>query len=115
MGAADAVRRVAAKGGFGDDNRRTEALVVTIDGMIWTGYSSGLVVQWDGNGNRIQDFLYHSFAVQCFCTYGMQIWVGYASGIVQVLDLKGNLIGGWVAHSCPIVKLTVGVGYVFAL
>ncbi|KAK2402457.1 Endonuclease/exonuclease/phosphatase family protein [Trifolium repens] len=115
MGAADAVRRVAAKGGFGDDNRRTEALVVTIDGMIWTGYSSGLVVQWDGNGNRIQDFLYHSFAVQCFCTYGMQIWVGYASGIVQVLDLKGNLIGGWVAHSCPIVKLTVGVGYVFTL
>jgi hypothetical protein len=45
----------------------------------------------------------------------MQIWVGYASGVVQVLDLKGNLIGGWVAHSCPIVKLTVGVGYVFTL
>lgn len=115
MGAADAVRRVAAKGAFGDENRRTEALVVTIDGMIWTGYSSGLLVQWDGNGNRIQDFIYHPFAVQCFCTYGMQIWVGYASGIVQVLDLKGNLIGGWVAHSCPIVKMTVGVGYVFTL
>ncbi|KAI5394800.1 type II inositol polyphosphate 5-phosphatase 15 isoform X1 [Lathyrus oleraceus] len=115
MGAADVVRRVATKGGFGDDNRGTEALVVTIDGMIWTGYSSGLLVQWDGNGNRIQDFLYHSFAVQCFCTYGMQIWVGYASGIVHVLDLKGNLVGGWVAHSCPIVKMTVGVGYVFSL
>ncbi|XP_073223082.1 type II inositol polyphosphate 5-phosphatase 15 [Cicer arietinum] len=115
MGAADAVRRVAAKGGFGDDNRKTEALVVTIDGMIWTGYSSGLLVQWDGNGNRIQDFLYHSFAVQCFCTFGMQIWVGYATGIIQVLDLKGNLIGGWVAHSCSIVKMTVGAGYVFTL
>jgi len=115
MGAADAVRRVAAKGAFGDENRRTEALVVTIDGMIWTGYSSGLLVQWDGNGNRIQDFIYHPFAVQCFCTYGMQIWVGYVSGIVQVLDLKGYLIGGWVAHSCPIVKMTVGVGYVFTL
>ncbi|RDY05478.1 Type II inositol polyphosphate 5-phosphatase 15, partial [Mucuna pruriens] len=115
MGAADAVRRVAAKGGFGDDNRRTEALVVTIDGMIWTGCTSGLLVQWDGNGNRIQDFLYHSSAVQCFCTFGMQIWVGYVTGTVQVLDLKGNLIGGWVAHSSPIVKMTVGAGYVFAL
>ncbi|KAK7278295.1 hypothetical protein RJT34_23321 [Clitoria ternatea] len=115
MGAADAVRRVAAKGSFGDDNRRTEALVVTIDGMIWTGCTNGLLVQWDGNGNRIQDFLYHSFAVQCLCTYGMQIWVGYVSGTVQVLDLKGNLIGGWVAHNSPIVKMTVGAGYIFAL
>ncbi|KAK7391861.1 hypothetical protein VNO78_20284 [Psophocarpus tetragonolobus] len=115
MGAADAVRRVAAKGSFGDDNRRTEALVVTVDGMIWTGCTSGLLVQWDGNGNRIQDFLYHSSAVQCFCTFGMQIWVGYMSGTVQVLDLKGNLIGSWVAHSSPILKMTVGAGYVFAL
>ncbi|KAG4983597.1 hypothetical protein GLYMA_10G171700v4 [Glycine max] len=115
MGAADAVRRVAAKGGFGDDHRRIEALVVTIDGMIWTGCTSGLLVQWDGNGNRIQDFLYHSSAIQCFCTFGMQIWVGYVSGTVQVLDLKGNLIGGWVAHGSPIVKMTVGAGYVFAL
>lgn len=115
MGAADAVRRVAAKGGFGDDNRRTEALVVTIDGMIWTGHSSGSLVQWDGNGNRMQDFLYHPFAVQCFCTFGMRIWVGYVTGTVQVLDLNGNLIGGWVAHSSPIVKMTVGAGYMFAL
>ncbi|WVY97207.1 hypothetical protein V8G54_029358 [Vigna mungo] len=115
MGAADAVRRVAAKGGFGDDNRRTEALVITIDGMIWTGCTSGLLVQWDGNGNRIQDFLYHSSAVQCFSTFGMQIWVGYVSGTIQVLDLKGNLIGGWVAHGSPIVKMTFGAGYIFAL
>ena len=34
MGAADAVRRVAAKGAFGDDNRRTEAMVLTVDGII---------------------------------------------------------------------------------
>ncbi|MED6123837.1 hypothetical protein PIB30_053209 [Stylosanthes scabra] len=115
MGAADAVRRVAAKGGLGDDNRRTEALVVTMDGMIWTGCSSGLLVQWDGNGNRIQDFIYHPFAVQCLCTFGMQIWVGYVSGTVQVLDLKGNLIGGWVAHSSPILNMTIGSGYIFAL
>ncbi|KAI4302078.1 hypothetical protein L6164_035293 [Bauhinia variegata] len=115
MGAADAVRRVAAKGGFGDDNQRAEALVVTIDGMVWSGCSSGLLVQWDGNGNRIQDFHHHSFSVQCFCTFGTRIWVGYVTGTVQVLDLKGNLIGGWVAHSSPIVKMTVGGGYIFTL
>ncbi|XP_054801924.1 type II inositol polyphosphate 5-phosphatase 15-like isoform X2 [Prosopis cineraria] len=115
MGAADAVRRVAAKGGFGDENRRTEAILATIDGMIWTGCSSGLLLQWDGNGNCMQDFHYHASAVQCFCAFGARIWVGYVTGIVQVLDLKGNLIGGWVAHSSPIVKMTVGAGFVFTL
>ncbi|KDP32488.1 hypothetical protein JCGZ_13413 [Jatropha curcas] len=115
MGAADAVRRVAAKGGFGDDNRRTEALITTIDGMIWTGCANGLLVQWDGNGSRLQDFQYHSFAVQCFCTFGLRLWVGYASGTVQVLDLKGNLLGEWVAHGSPVIKMAVGAGYVFTL
>ncbi|KAI9387489.1 hypothetical protein POPTR_010G177400v4 [Populus trichocarpa] len=115
MGAADAVRRVASKGGFGDDNRRTEALIITRDGMIWTGCANGSLVQWDGNGNRLQDFHYHSVAVQCLCTFGLRIWVGYASGTVQVLDLEGNLLGGWVAHSSPVIKLAVGAGYVFTL
>lgn len=115
MGAADAVRRVAAKGPFGDDNRRTEALVLTIDGMIWTGCTSGLLVQWDVNGNRIQEFLCHPSAVQCFCTFGPRIWVGYASGTVQVLDVGGNLLGAWVAHSSPVIEMTVGAGYIFTL
>ncbi|CAK7325999.1 unnamed protein product [Dovyalis caffra] len=115
MGAADAVRRVAAKGGFGDDNRRTEALIITTDGMIWTGCANGSLVQWDGYGNRLQDFQHHSVAVQCLCTFGLRIWVGYASGVVQVLDLEGNLLGGWVAHSSPVIKLAVGAGYVFTL
>lgn len=115
MGAADAVRRAAVKGAFGDDNRRTEALVITIDGMIWTGCTSGLLVQWDKYGNRLQDFQHHSHAVQCFCTFGSRIWVGYASGTVQVLDLKGRLLGGWVAHSCPVIEMCVGSGYVFTL
>ncbi|GAV86970.1 Exo_endo_phos domain-containing protein [Cephalotus follicularis] len=115
MGAADAVRRVAAKGGFGDDNRRTETLAISIDGMVWTGCANGLLIQWDANGNRIQDFHYHSFAVQCICTFGSQVWVGYASGAVQLLDLEGNLLGGWVAHSSPVMKMAVGAGYIFTL
>lgn len=115
MGAADAVRRAAVKGAFGDDNRRTEALVITVDGMIWTGCTSGLLVQWDKYGNRLQDFLHHSQAVNCFCTFGSRIWVGYASGTVQVLDLKGRLLGGWVAHSCGVIKMCIGSGYIFTL
>ncbi|XP_042501597.1 type I inositol polyphosphate 5-phosphatase 12-like isoform X2 [Macadamia integrifolia] len=114
MGAADAVRRAAAKGAFGEE-KRTEALVLTIDGMIWTGCSNGLIVQWDGNGNRLQDFQHHSSSVQCFCTSGARIWVGYVSGTIQVLDLEGKLLGGWVAHSCPVIKMAVGAGYVFTL
>ncbi|MCL7035236.1 hypothetical protein MKW94_020963 [Papaver nudicaule] len=115
MGAADAVRRVAAKGGFGEDNKRTEAIVMATDGMIWTGCSTGLLVQWDGNGTRLQDFTYQSCAVQCFCAFGTRIWVGYVNGTVQVMDLEGNLLGGWVAHSCPVIKMAVGAGYVFTL
>lgn len=115
IGAADAVRRVTIKGAFGDDNRRTEAIAVTIDGMIWTGCMNGALVQWDGDGNRLHDVLYHSFAVQCICTIGSRIWVGYLSGTVQVLDLKGKLIGEWVAHRSPIIKMAIGAGYIFTL
>lgn len=115
LGAADAVRRVATKGGFGEENRRTEALIITTDGMIWSGCANGLLVQWDINGNRLQEIQYHAFSVQCLCTYGLRIWVGYASGYIQVLDLNGNLLGGWMAHSCPVIDLSVGGGYVFTL
>ncbi|RAL47988.1 hypothetical protein DM860_016189 [Cuscuta australis] len=117
IGAADAVRRVASKGAgaFVEDAKKTEALVIAPDGIIWTGCSTGLLVQWDGNGSRVQDFLHHPCAVICFCTHGSQIWVGYVSGMLQVLDLEGNVIASWVAHNGPIVKLAVGNGYVFSL
>ncbi|VFQ70598.1 unnamed protein product [Cuscuta campestris] len=115
LGAADAVRRVAAKGGFGDDNRRTEALVIMIDEMIWTGCANGLLVQWDSDGNHVHEVQYHTSSVQCFCTFGSRIWVGYASGIVQVLDINGKSLGEWLAHGSPIIEMAVADGYVFTL
>ncbi|KAL7109546.1 hypothetical protein ACP275_06G181900 [Erythranthe tilingii] len=115
LGAADAVRRAAVKGAFGDDSRRVEALVATSDGMIWIGCSNGSLLQWDGNGTRLQDIQHHSFAVHSLCTVGARIWVGYTSGTVQVLDLNGDLLGQWVAHNSPVIDLAVGAGYVFTL
>ncbi|XP_031129237.1 type I inositol polyphosphate 5-phosphatase 12-like [Ipomoea triloba] len=117
LGAADAVRRVATKGAgaFNEDAKKTEALVLAPDGMIWAGSSGGLLVQWDGNGNRVQDFHHHPCAVLCFCTHGSRIWVGYVSGMVQVLDLEGNVLAGWIAHNGPVMKMAVGNGYVFSL
>ncbi|KAK4780253.1 hypothetical protein SAY87_016359 [Trapa incisa] len=115
MGAADAVLRVATKGTFGDDNRKTDALVSTIDGMIWTGCASGSLIQWDCNGNRVQDVQYHSSPVQCMCSLGLRMWVGYGDGIIQVLNLEGKLIGSWTAHGGPIIKLAAGADYVFSL
>ncbi|KAJ1400419.1 WD40/YVTN repeat-like-containing domain superfamily [Sesbania bispinosa] len=117
MGAADAVRRVATKGAgaFVEDTKRTEALVQTSDGMIWSGCTNGLLVQWDGSGTRLQDFNRHPCAVQCFCTFGTRIYVGYVSGIIQILDLEGNIIAGWVAHNSPMIKLAVGNVNVFSL
>ncbi|KAL9233145.1 hypothetical protein vseg_008175 [Gypsophila vaccaria] len=116
MGAADAVRRVAARGGgFNEDSKKTEAMVLTSDGMIWSGCSNGLLVRWDSNGNRLQEFHHHPTAVLCFCTHGCRLWVGYASGVVQLLDLDGNVILGWVAHSSPVLKMAIGGGYVFSM
>ncbi|KAK4489078.1 hypothetical protein RD792_004872 [Penstemon davidsonii] len=117
IGAADAVRRVATKGAgaFVDETKKTEAIVVAADGIIWTGCSNGLLIQWDGNGNRLQDFVHHPCGVLCLCTYGSRIWVGYVSGMVQVLDLEGNLIAGWLAHYGPVIKIVVGNGYVYSL
>ncbi|CAA6654072.1 unnamed protein product [Spirodela intermedia] len=99
MGAADAVRRVAVKSAFGDDNRRAEALAISMDGMIWMGCANGLLVQWDGNGNRLQEFNHNS-----------PLFFAFA-----LMDLEGNRFGSWVAHSSPVIKMTVGNGFVFTL
>ncbi|KAL7145675.1 hypothetical protein ABFS83_07G102600 [Erythranthe nasuta] len=116
MGAADAVRRVAkGAGAFVEDTKKTEAILIATDGIIWTGCSNGLLIQWDGNGNRLLDLAHHPSSVQCFCTHGSRIWVGYSSGLIQVLDLEGNLIAGWVAHNEPVIRLVIGNGYVFSL
>ncbi|XVE76660.1 hypothetical protein DITRI_Ditri12bG0191800 [Diplodiscus trichospermus] len=117
MGAADAVRRVASRGAgaFAEDNKRTEALVLAADGMIWSGCTNGLLVQWDGNGSRLQDVIHHPCAVQCFCAFGTRIYVSYVSGMVQVMDLEGNLIAGWMAHIGSVIKLAAGNGYIFSL
>nr|CAD1839139.1 unnamed protein product [Ananas comosus var. bracteatus] len=113
MGAADAVRRVAVKGTFTEDNRRTEALAIAMDGTIWSGFTNGTLIQWDGNGGRIQEVQHHPSSVQCICAFGTRLWVGYVSGTIQVMDLEGNLLGGWVAHSCPVIKMAVGGSYIF--
>ncbi|KAL9237545.1 hypothetical protein vseg_012079 [Gypsophila vaccaria] len=116
MGAADAVRRVArGSGAFNEDNKKTEAMALTSDGTVWTGFSNGLLVQWDSNGTRSQEFHHHPTAVLCFCTHGSRLWVGYASGVVQILDLDGNLITSWVAHTSPVIKMAIGGGYVFSM
>ncbi|KAG7012847.1 Type I inositol polyphosphate 5-phosphatase 12 [Cucurbita argyrosperma subsp. argyrosperma] len=116
MGAADAVRRVAkGAGAFTEDIKRVEAILLAKDGMIWSGCTNGMLVQWDGNGNRLQDFNHHPYAVQCFCAFGTRMYVGYVSGVIQIVDLEGNLVAGWVAHSSPVLKMAVGAGYVFSL
>ncbi|KAL5697298.1 phosphoinositide 5-phosphatase [Ranunculus cassubicifolius] len=90
-------------------------MVLTGDGMIWTGCSNGLLVQWDGNGNRLRDFNHHPFSVKCLCAFGARMWVGYVTGTIQVLNLDGSVLGEWIAHNSPIIHMAVGAGYVFTL
>ncbi|KAL1559239.1 phosphoinositide 5-phosphatase [Salvia divinorum] len=116
IGAADAVRRVAkGAGALVEDTKKIEAVMIAADGVIWTGCSNGLLILWDGNGNRVQDFTRHPAAVQSICSHGSRIWVGYATGNIQILDLEGNLVTGWVAHNEPIIKLVVSHGHIFSL
>ncbi|KAK4359730.1 hypothetical protein RND71_021959 [Anisodus tanguticus] len=77
--------------------------------------NSNLLVHWDGNGNRLQDFHHHPCAGLSLRAHGSRIWVGYVSGMVQMLDLEGNLLVGWVAHNGPIVKIVVGDNYLSSL
>ncbi|KAG6390743.1 hypothetical protein SASPL_148488 [Salvia splendens] len=116
IGAADAVRRVAKGAGtLVEDTKKIKAMMIAADGVIWTGCSNGLIIHWDGNGNRVQDFTRHATAVQSLCSHGSRIWVGYATGNIQILDLEGNLVAGWVAHNEPVIKLVVGHGHLFSL
>ncbi|GAA0145330.1 phosphatase [Lithospermum erythrorhizon] len=117
MGAADAVRRAATKsaGAFAEDPNKTEALVLAGDGMIWSGSSNGLLVQWDGNGSRLKDFHHHPCAVLCFCPHGSRIWVGYVSGMVQLLDYEGNLLASWLAHNGPVIKMAASNTHIFSM
>ncbi|KAK4727165.1 hypothetical protein R3W88_032082 [Solanum pinnatisectum] len=105
---------IMGAGAFAEDSKKTEALVLAADGMIWSGCSNGLLVHWDGNGNRLQDFHHHPCAVLSLCAHGSRIWVGYISGMVQMLDLEGNLLS-WVAHNGPVVKMVIGDNYLFSL
>jgi hypothetical protein len=115
MGAADAVRRVATKGTFVEDNRQTEAVTQAMDGTIWSGCTDGSIIVWDGNGNKLQEFHHHSSSVQCMKALGERVWVGYASGIIQVMDVEGNLLAGWTGHSCPVIKMAIGGSFIFTL
>ncbi|XP_057845710.2 type II inositol polyphosphate 5-phosphatase 15 isoform X1 [Cryptomeria japonica] len=113
--AADAVRRAAVRRQNEDDMKRTKAIAASTNQMIWTGYANGLLVQWDCQGNRIQEFMHSSTAIECLCALGTRIWIGYADGRVQVMEQDGNLLGGWVAHGSSVVEMAVGSGYVFSL
>ncbi|ONL95341.1 Type II inositol polyphosphate 5-phosphatase 15 [Zea mays] len=89
MGAADVVRRVATKGTFVEDNRQTEAVAQAMNGTILSRCTDGSIIVWDGNGNRLREFHYHSSSVRCIKTLGDRVWVSYASGTIEVVDVEG--------------------------
>ncbi|KAL6601217.1 hypothetical protein ACP70R_007103 [Stipagrostis hirtigluma subsp. patula] len=115
IGAADAVRRVATKGTFVEDNRRTGAVAQAMDGTIWSGCTNGSIILWDGNGNRVHEFQHHTSSVQCIKALGERVWVGYASGTIQVMDAEGNILAGWTGHSCPVIRMAIGGSYIYTL
>ncbi|KAL2634417.1 hypothetical protein R1flu_005896 [Riccia fluitans] len=119
MGAADAVRRAASGGGqSSDDGRRLEALVAAADGTMWGGYGSGLLVQWDWQGNRLYCAPSRNVVIRSLCAVGNRLWVGYADGKVQVLLCENGArhqVGSWQAHRLSVIELVVCDDYVFSL
>lgn len=98
-----------------EDNRRIGAVSVGADGTIWTGFTNGSLVQWDGSGTRLLEVQYHVSSVQCICSFADRLWIGYASGTIQLIDLLGNLMGEWVGHSCPVIAMAIAGSYLFSL
>jgi WD40 repeat protein len=113
MGAADVVRRVATKGTFVEDNRQTEAVAQAMNGTILSRCTDGSIIVWDGNGNRLREFHYHSSSVRCIKTLGDRVWVSYASGTIEVVDVEGNLQVGWIGHSCLVIDMANSDSYIF--
>lgn len=111
----EAVRRATVGSQVEDGTERIEALTTSADQLIWTGYSNGLLVQWDFQGKRMKEFHYASAAVQCLCVSGTRIWIGYADGRVQIMEQDGKLLGGWFAHSSAVMDMAVGGNYVLTL
>lgn len=111
----EAVRRATVGCQVEDGSERIEALVTSADQLIWTGYSNGLLMQWDSQGKWIKEFQYAFVAVQCLCASGTRIWIGYADGRVQIMEQDGKLLGGWVAHGSAVMDMAVGGNYVFTL
>ncbi|CAD6264790.1 unnamed protein product [Miscanthus lutarioriparius] len=95
MGAADAVRRVATKGTLVEDNRRTEAVAQAMNGTIWSGCTDGSIIVWDGNGNRLQEFHYHSSSVQCIKTLLRWVLEFLPWQQPKKVGLEGSANGQW--------------------
>ncbi|XP_024524008.1 type II inositol polyphosphate 5-phosphatase 15 [Selaginella moellendorffii] len=115
IGAADAVRRAASGGQGGDDSKKVDALVAAVDGTVWGGYPSGMIIQWDGLGNRLQATIFIPVPVRSLCAVGTRIWVGYADGRIQVLADTGKVLGVWIAHSAAIVHMEKCGSFVFTM
>ncbi|KAK4854924.1 hypothetical protein QYF36_002537 [Acer negundo] len=94
-------------GAFVEDNKRTEALVISADGMFWSGCTNGLLVQWDGNGNRLQDVTHHPYVVQCICTYGTRIYLAVGKGYIYSLATHGGIRGWSITSPGPLDNLLI--------
>ncbi|CAM6046137.1 unnamed protein product [Sphagnum compactum] len=116
-GAADAIRRAADRSGFiSEESRKLEALVASTDGTVWGAVGSATLVQWNQEGDRMQEVPVVAAPVKCLLVVGSRLWAGCTNGKVQVLSSKtGKLLGSWGGHQTAVLQMERGGSYVFTL
>jgi hypothetical protein len=95
--AADAIRRAANRSGLiSEESRKLEALVASTDGTLWVAVGSVTLVQWNQEGDRMQEVPVAAALVNCLV--GSCLWAGCSNGKLSTYN-KVQL--------CCIVKLSL--------
>ncbi len=77
LGAADAIRRATNRSGLiSEESRKFEALVASTDGTVWVAVGSVTLVQWNQEGDRMQELPVAATLVKCLLVVGSCLWAG---------------------------------------
>jgi hypothetical protein len=61
--------------------------VASTDGTVWGAVGGATLVQWNQEGDRMQEVPVVAAPVKCLLVVGSRLWAGCTNGKVQVCDV----------------------------